>query len=215
MRLKKVLDEATGLLTRNSADVGAKVQKAEQDISALQGRIDEMAHAQEVQARQSADEHNRFETRIGTLEQTSSKIVDKVAPTMPDDKDQLWTRRPAALGRPARRRTPLLPRVHPALPAGPACAAGLPGDRHVVRPGDQVPERRRGVPEGARHLPSRPRSRRRCGSSRARSSSSPFCTDAKSLLTDLMKRFPKSPRSADAKDEIKRIGKLPKSACSS
>jgi TolA-binding protein len=91
VRLKKVLDEATSLLTRNSADVGAKAQKAEQDIAALQGRIEEMTHAQEVQARQAADEHNRFETRLGTLEQTASKIVDKVAPTMPDDKDQLWT----------------------------------------------------------------------------------------------------------------------------
>src|SRR5438876_7443976 len=39
VRLKKVLDEATSLLTRNSADVGAKAQKAEQDISALQGRL--------------------------------------------------------------------------------------------------------------------------------------------------------------------------------
>ena len=40
IRLKKVLDEATALLTRNSADVGAKVAKSEQDIAALQGRIE-------------------------------------------------------------------------------------------------------------------------------------------------------------------------------
>ena len=39
-RLRKVLDQATALLTRNSADVGAKVAKSEADIAALQGRIE-------------------------------------------------------------------------------------------------------------------------------------------------------------------------------
>ncbi len=48
VRLRKVLDEATALLTRNSADVGAKAAKAEQDIAALQGRIEEMAHGVEL-----------------------------------------------------------------------------------------------------------------------------------------------------------------------
>ena len=38
-RLRTVLDQATKLLTRNSADVGAKAAKAEQDIAVLQGRI--------------------------------------------------------------------------------------------------------------------------------------------------------------------------------
>ena len=42
-----------------------------------------------------------------------------------------------------------------------------------------------------------------------------FCTDARSLLSDLIKRFPKATRAADAKDQIKHIGKLPKTACSS
>jgi hypothetical protein len=42
-----------------------------------------------------------------------------------------------------------------------------------------------------------------------------FCTDARSLLTDLVKRFPKSPRATDAKNQLKAIAKLPKSACTS
>ena len=37
VRLRKVLDEATALLTRNSADVGAKAAKAEQDIAGPAG----------------------------------------------------------------------------------------------------------------------------------------------------------------------------------
>ena len=51
LRLRKVLDEATALLTRNSADVGAKAAKAEQDIAALQGRIEKLSHAGEMQNR--------------------------------------------------------------------------------------------------------------------------------------------------------------------
>ena len=90
VRLRTVLDQATKLLTRNSADVGAKAAKAEQDIAVLQGRIEELAHAIELQNRQAADERNRLETRLAALEQTQTKIVDKVAPTMPDDKEQLW-----------------------------------------------------------------------------------------------------------------------------
>ena len=42
-----------------------------------------------------------------------------------------------------------------------------------------------------------------------------FCTDARSLLTDLVKRYPKSPRATDAKNQLKTIAKLPKSACTS
>jgi TolA-binding protein len=216
VRLKKVLDEATGLLTRNSADVGAKVQKAEQDIGALQGRIDEMAHAQEVQARQGADEHNRFETRLGALEQTATKIVDKVAPTMPDDKDQLWTQAGQRLAGGQRddgrrfyrvfiQRFPQDPRAPQAyLAIGmsfvqeskyPNAAAEFQKVLDTFPKSPEVPEAMWQLAHSFTELK--------------------FCTDAKSLLTDITKRFPKSPRASDAKDEIKRIGKLPKSACSS
>jgi outer membrane protein assembly factor BamD (BamD/ComL family) len=37
-----------------------------------------------------------------------------------------------------------------------------------------------------------------------------FCTDARALLGDLVKRYPKSPRATDAKTELKTIAKLPK-----
>src|SRR5262245_41309868 len=90
VRLRKVLDEATRLLTRNSADVGAKAAKAEQDIAALQGRLEEISHTLDQQTRLSGEERTRFETRLAALEQTQTKIVDKVAPVMPDDKEQLW-----------------------------------------------------------------------------------------------------------------------------
>src|SRR4030095_14266504 len=69
VRLRTVLDQATKLLTRNSADVGAKAAKAEQDIAALQGRIEEMAHSQDLAARAANEERVNFRTRTGTLEQ--------------------------------------------------------------------------------------------------------------------------------------------------
>src|SRR5258708_30222614 len=65
-RLRKVLDQATALLTPNSAHVGAQAAKAETDIAALQGRIEELAHAaeqREQRDRQSADDRTRLETR--------------------------------------------------------------------------------------------------------------------------------------------------------
>jgi TolA-binding protein len=216
VRLKKVLDEATSLLTRNSADVGAKAAKAEQDIAALQGRIEEMSHAQEVQARQLADENNRLETRLATLEQTSSKIVDRVAPVMPDDKDALWQQAGARLSGGQRdegrrfyrvfiQRFPADPRAPQAYVAigmsfvqeskFPNAAAEF---QKVLDTFPKAPE----VPEAMWQL------------SRAFVELH-FCTDARSLLGDLMKRYPKSPRSLDAKAELKAIAKLPKSSCSS
>jgi TolA-binding protein len=216
VRLKKVLDEATGLLTRNSADVGAKAAKAEQDIAALQGRLEEMTHAQEVQARQLADENNRLETRLAGLEQTQTRIVDKVAPVMPDDKDQLWTQAGARLSAGQRdegrrfyrvfiQRFPADPRAPQAyLSIGmsfvqeskyPNAAAEF---QKVLDTFPKAPE----VPEAMWQL------------SRAFVELH-FCTDARSLLGDLMKRYPKAARAADAKSELKAIAKLPKSSCSS
>ena len=43
-RLRKLLDEATGLLERNSADLGTKVAHNESDIAALTGKLEEAKH---------------------------------------------------------------------------------------------------------------------------------------------------------------------------
>ncbi|HVU51651.1 MAG TPA: tetratricopeptide repeat protein [Polyangia bacterium] len=216
VRLKKVLDEATSLLTRNSADVGAKAAKSEQDIAAMQGRLEEMTHAEELQARQLADENNRLETRLAALEQTATKIVDKVAPVMPDDKDQLWTQAGQRLAQGQRDEGRRFYRVFiqrfPADPRAPQAylAIGMSFVQESKFPNaaaefqkilDTYPKAPE-VPEAMWQL------------SRAFVELH-FCTDARSLLGDLMKRYPKSARAADAKAEVKSIAKLPKSACSS
>ena len=216
IRLRKVLDEATALLTRNSADVGAKAAKAEQDIAALQGRIEEMAHGVELANRQAADTQNRLETRLAGLEQTQTKIVDKVAPTLPDDKDQLWTQAGQRLASGQRddgrrfyrvfiQRFPQDPRAPQAYMAigmsfvqeskYPNAAAEFQKVMNVYGSSPEAPEAMWQLATAFVQLH--------------------FCTDARALLTDLVKRYPKSPRAADAKSELKTIAKLPKSACTS
>jgi TolA-binding protein len=214
--LKKVNEEATKLLTRNSADVGAKAAKAEQDIAAIQGRLEEITHSEEMQARTLADENNRLETRLAALEQTATKIVDKVAPALRDDKDQLWTQAGQRLSSGQRDEGRRFYRVFiqrfPADPRAPQAylAIGMSFVQESKYPNaaaefqkilDTYPKSPE-VPEAMWQL--------------ARSFVElHFCTDARSLLNDLMKRYPHAARAADAKTELKSIAKLPKSACSS
>ena len=59
-RLRKVLDEATGLLERNSADLGSKVARDESEIAALAGKIEEAKHLlDEMQRRLASIEETR------------------------------------------------------------------------------------------------------------------------------------------------------------
>jgi TolA-binding protein len=216
VRLRTVLDQATKLLTRNSADVGAKAAKAEQDIAALQGQIAELSHTAEQQNRQTIDQQNRLETRLAALEQTQSKIVDKVAPTMPDDKDQLWQQAAQRLASGQRddgrrfyrvfiQRFPQDPRAAQAYLAigmsfvqegkHPNAAAEFQKILTVYPSAPEVPEAMWQLSLAFVQLH--------------------FCTDARSLLGDLMKRYPKSPRANDARNELKTIAKLPKASCTS
>ncbi len=216
VRLRKVLDEATALLTRNSADVGAKAAKAEQDIAALQGRIEELAHGVEQQNRQMTDAENRTDTRLAALEQTQTKIVDRVAPSLPDDKEQLWTQagqRLASGQRDDGRRfyrvfiqrfpqDPRAPQAYMAIGMSFVQEGKYPNAAAEFQKVLTVYGNSREVPEAMWQLASA-------------FVQLHFCTDARALLTDLIKRYPKSPRTAEAKGELKSIAKLPKSACTS
>ena len=216
IRLRKVLDEATALLTRNSADVGAKAAKAEQDIQAIQGRIEELAHSVDLENRQGVEARTQFEARFAALEQTQNKIVDRVAPEMPNDKEQLWAQAGQRLSSGQRddgrrfyrvfiQRFPQDPRASQAhLAIGmsfvqeskyPNAAAEF---QKVLQDYPTSPE----VPEAMWQLSLSFVQLR-------------FCGDAKALLSDLVKRYPKSARAGDARGELKSIAKLPKSSCTS
>jgi TolA-binding protein len=216
VRLRKVLDEATALLTRNSADVGAKAAKSEQDIQAIQGRIEELAHNVDLENRQGVEARTQFEARLAALEQTQNKIVDRVAPEMPNDKDQLWAQAGQRLASGQRddgrrfyrvfiQRFPQDPRssqAHLAIGMSfvqeskyPNAAAEF---QKVLQDYPSSPE----VPEAMWQLSLSFVQLR-------------FCGDAKALLSDLVKRYPKSARAGDARGELKSIAKLPKSSCTS
>ena len=215
-RLRKVLDQATALLTRNSADVGAKAAKAETDIAALQGRIEEIAHAIEVRERGASEERNRLDQRLAALEQGQTKIIDKVAPNLPDDKEQLWQQAASRLASGQRddgrrfyrvfiQRFPQDPRAPQAyLAIGQSFVAE---NKHPNAAAefqkilDNYPKAAE-APEAMWHLSMSFLQLR-------------FCTDARSLLSDLVKRYPRSPRVAEAKNQLKAIAKLPKSSCTS
>jgi TolA-binding protein len=216
VRLKKVLEEATALLTRNSADVGAKAAKNEADIAALTGRIEELTHAIEPQLRQATADRSLFEARLAALEQTQNKIADKVALTVPDDKEQLWAQAGSRMSSGQRdegrrfyrtfiQRFPQDPRAPQAyLVIGksyaqeskfPNAAAEF---QKVLDNYSSSPE----VPEAMWQLA-------------LTFSQLKYCTDARALLTDLVKRYPKSARAPDARNQIKQLAKLPRSACTS
>jgi TolA-binding protein len=216
VRLHKVLDEATALLTRNSADVGAKAAKSEQDIAVLQGRMEELAHAVELATRQDAESRSQLESRLAALEQTQNKIVDRVAPEMPTDKDQLWTQAGQRLASGQRddgrrfyrvfiQRFPQDPRAPQAyLSIGMSfvqeskyanAAAEFQKVLNVYPSSPEVPEAMWQLSLSFVQLH--------------------FCTDARALLSDLVKRYPKSARAGDARGELKSIARLPKSSCTS
>lgn len=212
VRLKKVLDDATALLARNSADVGAKAARNEQDIAALNGRLEELNHALEQGTRTTED----LKVRLAAMEQTQGKIGDKVGLNMPDDKDQLWAQAGQRLAQGQRdegrrffrtfiQRFPQDPRAPQAyLVIGQSFsqeskfANAAAEFQKVLDNYASSPE----VPEAMWQLA-------------LTFTQLKFCSDARALLGDLIKRYPKSKRVSDAKAELRQIAKLPKAECTS
>jgi TolA-binding protein len=206
-RLRAVLDQATALLGRNSADVGAKVAKAETDIAAASGQIEEAKHLVEELQRKL----NEQNTRLAALEQTQGKIIDRVAPNMPEDKESLWreaqTRMNGGQRDDARRffkafvsRFPQDPRVPQAqIIIGQSFAAegkhtNALAELQIVI--DKYP-RAAEVPEAMWLL--------------AQSFAElKQCTFAKVVLQDLQKRYPRSPRVNDSKVKLRELQRVAK-----
>jgi TolA-binding protein len=214
--LREVLDRATTLLTANSADTGGKEEKAEADIAALQTRVDGLAAAVGAANQRWAAEQDRIENRLAALERSEAAIVDRVAPTLPADKDQLWVQAEERIKSGQRdegrrfyrafaQRFPQDPR---ASQAQLAIGISLVEEKQFARAAAELQRvldtypRSPEVPQAMWQL-SRAFVQLR------------FCTDARALLGDLIKRFPKSPSAASAQREMKTIRKLPRAACTS
>ncbi len=204
-RLKKVLDEATALMERNSGDLGSKTARNESDIAAISGKIEEAKYLLD-----------QMQKRLATLEQSQQKttqeqqkLIDRVAPSMPEDKEALWkeaqSRLASGMREDARRflrgfisRFPNDPRASQAqLQVGQSFAQelkyGLAVAEYlaVLSRFSRSPE----VPEAMWSL----------GEAYV---AMKYCTDAKAIYTDLAKRYPTSPRAAQVKERLREIQKI-------
>ena len=86
-RLRLVVDEATKVVTRNSADVGLQVQKLQTDLAQLTGRIDDLQHAQDALTKQFQDYRAASDTKLEQLVNNSAQAKN---PPMPETPDALY-----------------------------------------------------------------------------------------------------------------------------
>jgi tol-pal system protein YbgF len=86
-RLKQVVDEATKVVTRNSADVGLNVQKLQNDLAQITGRIDDLQHAQDALTKQFQDYRAASDTK---LEQLTNSMTAAKTPPLPETPDALF-----------------------------------------------------------------------------------------------------------------------------
>jgi TolA-binding protein len=204
-QLRKVLDEATAFLGRNSADLGARVAKNETDIAAATGKVEEAKYLVA-----------ELQKRVGTVEQTQQqllsnqqRIVDRVAPTMPEDKESLWKESQKRLSEGQRddarrflrsfiQRFPDDARAPQAqLQIGMSFIQELKHSNAVAEFSNLIQRFSRSpeVPEAMWQL--------------AESFVVlKFCGDAKAMYQDLAKRYPKSPRAQQTKDRLHNLQKI-------
>ena len=216
VQLRTVLDEATALLTTNSNDVGAKERKAETDIAVLQAQIERLSQAIDQHHQERADEQGRFEARLASLERSEAAIADRVAPLLPDDKDELWQQAAVHLGSEERDEGRRFLRVFiqrfPQDPRAPQA--------YLLIGGSFLEEKRfsSAVASFQRLLDTFPSSPE-VPEAKVQLSSAfvqlRFCTDARSLLRDVVKRYPRSTPAAEARRELDVVEHLPKADCTS
>ena len=204
-QLRKVLDQATALLGRNSADLGARVAKNETDIEAMTGKIEEAKYL----VGQLQQQVNAASTKVTALEGTQQRIVDRVAPTMPEDKEALWKEAQKRLADGQRddarrflrsfiQRFPDDPRAPQAqLQVGISFVQELKHSNAVAEFSNLIQRFSRSpeVPEAMWQL--------------AESFVVlKFCSDAKAMYQDLAKRYPKSPRAKQSKQRLQDIQRI-------
>lgn len=206
-RLRKVLDEATALLTRNSADLGAKVAKSETDVATLNGKVEEARHMlEQIQQKQNAEAE-----RLASLETNQERIVERVAPTMPEDKDTLWreaqTRVAAGQREDARRFLRAYVQRFPQDARAPEAMILIGKTFALEGKHTQAAGEYQKLMDTYAKSPQVPEAMFQLGLSFVELR---FCGDARAILQDLAKRYPKSNRSSEARARIKDITKMSK-----
>jgi tetratricopeptide (TPR) repeat protein len=204
-RLRKVLDEATALLTRNSADVGARVAKNETDIAQASGHIEEAKHLlAELQKRIGEDA-----ARLAELEQGQQKIVERVAPSIPEDKESLWkdiqSRLAGGMREDARRFLRAFVQRFPQDGRG-AQAQILIGQSFAVegKHANAISEYQKVMASYPR-APEVPEAMWLLGEAFVQMK---FCKDSQAVFDDMVRRYPKSPRVTEAKKRVRDLQQI-------
>jgi tol-pal system protein YbgF len=206
-RLRKVLDEATALLSRNSADLGTKVAKNEAELAVLTGQIEEAKHVLDDMQKKVNDQT----ARLGGLETTQTKIVETVAPTIPEDKDSLWKEAQSRLnsGRrdDARRFFGAFIQRFPQDARAPQARIFLGQSYAVEGKHTQAVAEYIKVIDSYPGKPEAPEAMWLLAQSYVELH---FCSDARQILQDLSKRYPRSPRVADVRVKLRELQKIAK-----
>jgi TolA-binding protein len=204
-RLRKVLDEATGLLKRNSADLGTKVAKNETDLAAVTGQLEEAKHLLEELQKKVNDQQGRLDG-IAT---TTNRIVDTVAPTIPDDKESLWREAQNKMnsGRrdDGRRFYVAFLQRFPQDPRAPQARIALGQSYAAEGKHTQAAAEFQKVLDSYKNAPEVPEAMWLLGQSFVELK---FCSDARVLLQDLEKRYPRSPRVKDVRVKLRELQKI-------
>ncbi len=204
-QLRKVLDQATAFLGRNSADLGARVAKNETDIEAMTGKIEEAKYL----VSQLQQQVNAESSKVTALEGTQQRIVDRVAPTMPEDKEALWKEAQKRLAdgqrEDARRFLRSFIQRFPDDPRAPQAQLQV-GISFVqeLKHSNAVAEFSNLIQRFAR-APEVPEAMWQLAESFVVLK---FCGDAKAMYQDLSKRYPKSPRAKQAKQRLQDIQRI-------
>jgi tol-pal system protein YbgF len=94
-RLRTVVDEATKVTTRNSADVGQQVQTLQTDLAQATGRLDDLQHANDALTKQFQDYRAASDTKLEQLVNASATAKN---PPMPETADALYAEADKRMG---------------------------------------------------------------------------------------------------------------------
>jgi TolA-binding protein len=85
-KLEEVLEKATRLLTRNSADRGAQVDQLQERLALLEGQLAELRHELETASHEIAHRHADLELRINQLAHKAGIDMPVAISDIPADK---------------------------------------------------------------------------------------------------------------------------------
>ena len=214
-RLHEVIDRATNVLERNSADVGDTVQKLLLDMATLLGRVDELQRSNDAVTKQFQEYRATTDTK---LEQLTNELTKVEHPPIPETADGIWSEatrfQSAGQQADARRVFDAFVTRYPNDSRAPRAQIGI-GDSYAS-------EQRWANAVGAytKVLDNFPKSEAVDDAMFANARAFfalKYCTDAKTFLTEELKRYPKTEHKKDIEKQIKAIGAAAKNkaVCSS